>query len=180
MKKEIFAVLIIFGNFLANAQTHQRWDVKTLTDGFKPDTTHVKKITVAKIEPIAKVRIKDTQPRLNFEKQVIKITGTVSRIQLEKGTASKPGDMDYHIEVTDDSMDSTFVCEAVNPNDESAKKSNYVTEVKKDRAIAKKLKVGDKVTFIGVLFQDKYHKPSPLRTRNFLEMHPILKAKKVS
>jgi hypothetical protein len=32
----------------------------------------------------------------------------------------------------------------------------------------------DEITIIGVLFQDKFHKPDRLRIRNFLEVHPIL------
>jgi hypothetical protein len=180
MKRISILILIVLISLRGYPQKHERWDVKTLTDGFIPDTSHVKKVTVAKIQPIPKVRIRNTQTRLNFEKQVIKITGTITRIQLEKGSTAKPGDMDYHIEVTDGTMgDSTFVCEAVNPDDDGADASPYVSNFKKVRTLAEHLKVGDKVTFTGMLFQDKYHSPSQLRTRNFLEMHPILKAKKI-
>lgn len=157
------------------AQTHERWDVKTLTDGFAPDTNKVKKVTVAAIEAKHLVKVSNTQPRLKSEKQVVRITGTIKRIAPETG---KGGDGDYHIEVSDDSMDSTFVCEAVDPGNADTKKSPYIDNFKKVRSVAVKLKVGDKVTFTGVLFQDKYHSPSELRTRNFVEMHPILKAKK--
>lgn len=177
MKNILFCLLVITISLASYAQVHERWDVKTLSDGFVPDTNKVKKITVAKIEPILKVPVRNTQPRLNFEKQVIRITGTIRRVQLEKGTAAKPGDMDYHIEVSDGTIgDSTFVCEAVDPENSVAKTSRYISNFIKVRMLAGQLKVGDKVTFTGILFQDKFHSPSKLRTRNFLEMHPILKA----
>ena len=180
MKRYFIFIFLAFVCSFSYAQVHERWDVKTLSDGFIPDTSKVKKVTVAKIEIIKKVKIRNTQPRLNFEKQVIQITGTISRIQLEKGTTKSPGDMDYHIEVTDGTMsDSTMVCEAVDPNDQSASSSPYISNFKAVRKIAEQLKVGDKVIFTGMLFQDKYHSPSPHRTRNFLEMHPIIKAKRL-
>lgn len=122
--EKIFIILIVFVSLRSYTQVHERWDVKTLNDVFIPDTSKVKKIKVAKIKPIPKVPIRNTQPRMNFEKQVIQITGSISRIQLEKGTAAKSGDMDYHIEVTDGTMnDSTMVCQAVDPNDKSASTS---------------------------------------------------------
>ena len=173
MKTFILFTFIIFVSVIGYSQVHERWDVKTITDGFVPDTNSVKKITVAQIQIKKKIRIKNTQPRLNMEKQVVRITGTISRIALE-------GDMDYHIEITDGTMgDSTFVCEAVDPNNSIVKTSPMLPSYKRVRKVVKKLKKGDKVTFTGVLFQDKYHSPSPNRTRNFIEMHPILKAKKI-
>jgi hypothetical protein len=90
------------------SQIHERWDVKTINDGFQP-VGPVKKVTVAQVAQKPKIGVRNTQPRLNFEKQEISITGTIIRIQLE-------GDGDYHIEVTDGSLgDSTLVCEAVDP-----------------------------------------------------------------
>lgn len=154
----------------------ERWPVKTLTDGFKPDTNNVQPVTVADIQKKKIIKVGDQDARMETEKQVVRITGTIVVIKEEKG---KKGDKDYHIEVTDESMDSTFVCECVSPKDKAAKKSPYIKEYAKVRKVVKKLKVGDKVTFTGVLFQDQKHgKPSKLRTRNYIEMHPILNAKK--
>ena len=120
----------------------------------------------------------DHDARMETEKQVVEITGTIKVIKEEKGAK---GDRDYHIEVTDESMDSTFVCECVYPKDKVAKKSPYLKNYKAARKVVQKLKVGDKVTFTGVLFQDQKHgKASKQRTRNYIEMHPILKANKIS
>jgi hypothetical protein len=108
---------------------------------------------------------------------VIKITGTVTRIALENGAA---GDMDYHIEISDGTLDdSTLVCESVDPNDPAVVHSTERDSIQNVRKVVKKLKVGDKVTFTGIEFEDKVHKPSPHRTRNFIEMHPILFARKL-
>jgi hypothetical protein len=149
-------------------QEHERWDVKTLTDGFTPNLNSVQKVTVAKIEPKAKIRVRNNQPRLNFEKQVVKISGKISDIKLED-------DGDYHIEVTDGTMDdSTMVCEAVDPSNHTTANSPYASKFRTVRAKVSQLHKGDQVTFTGVLFQDKYHSPSTHRTRNFVEMHPIL------
>lgn len=151
------------------AQVHERWDVKTITDGFQPGD-QVIKVTVAKIESKAKIGVRNTQPRLNFEKQVISVTGTISRKALE-------ADGDFHIEVTDGSIgDSTLVCESVDPENSAAAQSPVISNFRTVRQIVKNLKVGDKVRFTGMLFQDKYHSPSQFRIRNFLEIHPILKA----
>jgi len=172
MKTFIITIFIFLSGACAFAQVHQRWDVKTLTDGFVPDTNNVKKVTVKTIHAKEKTRVKDTQPRLNFETQIVSITGTITTIKLE-------GDGDYHIEISDNTLgDSTFVCEAVDPANAITLHSAYINDFKRVRIVAETLKVGDKITFTGILFQDKYHKPSPHRTRNFLEMHPILKAEK--
>ncbi|MEW6470598.1 MAG: hypothetical protein AB1458_16935 [Bacteroidota bacterium] len=159
------------------AQVRERWSVKTLTDGFKPDTARIQKVTVKKIQKKKLIKVGDQSPRLKTEKKVVTITGIVKVIKLEK---PPHGDGDYHIEVTDASMDSTFVCEAVEPADSTAKNSPYLANYLQVRKVVEKLKVGDKVSFTGVLFQDQKHGlPSKLRTRNYIEMHPILKAKKL-
>lgn len=172
MKYQLFKILFFLSAFIFNisfAQVHERWDVKTLSDGFKPSLSSAKTTTVKKIGAMPRIRVKNTQPRLNFEKQVFKITGTVSRKTLEN-------DGDYHIELSDGSLgDSTIACESVDPANDSAKKSSLLPKFKSVRMKAKSLSVGDKVTITGVLFQDKYHNPSPLRIRNFKELHPILK-----
>ncbi len=168
--KNLILVFFLLAWVTGFAQEHERWDVKTLTDGFSPDISSAKRITVAKIESIRKVPVRNNQPRLNMEKQVVTITGTIRRVQLES-------DGDYHIEVGDGSMqDSTFVCEAVDPTNLVAATSGNLTYFTAVRSVASTLHVGDKVTFSGVIFQDKYHSPSPYRTRNFVEMHPILRA----
>lgn len=175
--KNSVALLLILLFSKAYSQTHERWAVKTLTDGFAPDTMHVKQISVNAIHSQKRIRVSDTQARLPSEKQVVTITGTISTIKQEKG---KHGDMDYHIEICDGSLgDSTFVCEAVYPNDSITKYSPYIVNFNKVHALAKTLVVGDKVSLTGVLYQDQYHKPSNHRSRNFIEMHPILKARKV-
>jgi hypothetical protein len=163
------------------AQKHERWNVKTLSDGFILDLSHPKKVTVASMAAIRRNKgVRNNQPRLNFEKTVIKITGTITRIQLEKGTTAKPGDMDYHIEISDGTLtDSTLVCEAADPNDVAMANSTEKVRIKKVRDVVKNLKVGDRVVFTGIEFEDKIHSPSPNRTRNFIEMHPILIAKKL-
>jgi len=176
MKTFIINSLILLISLCSYAQVHQRWDVKTLTDGFVPDTINVKKVTVKQIQAKPRIKVKNTQARMNSEKKVVRITGTITRIELEAGA---DGDGDYHIEVTDSTIgDSTFVCEAVDPDNSITKNSPYAGNFIKVRKVVKDLKKGDKVTFTGVLFQDKYHSPSPHRTRNFVEMHPILKARK--
>jgi hypothetical protein len=180
---KIFFATILFSlvSFSCFAQKHQRWDVKTLSDGFTPNLSHPKKVTVASMGAIVRNKgVKNNQPRLNFEKKVIRITGTITRIQLEKGTAVKPGDMDYHIEVSDGTLgDSTLVCESVDPADDAVPNSTEKDSIQKVRNVVKNLKKGDKVTFTGIEFEDKIHSPSPHRTRNFIEMHPILYAKKL-
>ncbi len=166
-------IFILLFSIPASAQTHERWDVKTITDGFIPNMQTAKKVSVASIARIAKIGVRNTQPRLNFEKRVITITGTITRIKLET-------DGDYHIEVSDGTLnDSTLVCEAVNPDLPVAKKSPMVSKFTSVRTVVSNLKKDDQVIFTGILFQDKYHSPSPNRTRNFLEIHPILKAKKI-
>lgn len=166
--KKVITIIFIFINLYSFAQVHERWNVKTVTDGFIPNFNNLKKITVAQIEPKPKIPVRNTQPRLNIEKQMVAISGTVSRVALES-------DGDYHIEITDNSMaDSSFVCEAVNPGLPVAATSPMVTKFRSVYTVARKLKVGDTVKFTGLLFQDKYHSPSPHRTRNFVEMHPIL------
>jgi hypothetical protein len=174
--KILTAIILFFFSIYCSAQKHQRWDVKTLSDGFTPNLSHPKKVTVASMAAIVRNKgVKNTQPRLNFEKTVIKITGTVTAIHLEK-----PGDMDYHIEVTDGTLDdSTLVCESVDPDDGAVAASTVKDRIKEVREVVKSLKLNDKVQFIGIEFEDKVHSPSPNRTRNFIEMHPILKAKKL-
>ncbi|MBI4931904.1 MAG: hypothetical protein HY841_14170 [Bacteroidetes bacterium] len=180
--KKLFLLLLFFSTaalVLSSVEgfaQRERWSVKTLTDGFKPDTNTVTTVTVKDIQKKKLIPVGDQDARMETEKQVVQITGTIKVIKEEKG---KKGDGDYHIEVTDASMDSTFVCECVNPKDTKAKKSLYKNNFIKARKVVKTLKVGDKVTFTGVLFQDQKHgKSSPLRTRNFIEMHPILNAKR--
>lgn len=173
MKLQLLFITLLLG-LCCSAQVHQRWPVKTLTDGFAPDTNAVKKVTVKQMHSKKRTKVKDTQPRLKFEKQVVQITGTITRIVPETGA---DGDGDYHIEISDNSLgDSTFVCEAVDPENSITKKSPYLGNFIKVRSVVKDLKKGDSVTFTGIIFQDKYHSPSPLRTRNFIEMHPIIKA----
>jgi hypothetical protein len=174
LKPLILLSAVLFAGF-AFAQ-RERWSVKTLTDGYKPDTMHVQIVSVKDIQKKKLIKVGDQDARIETEKQVVQITGTIKIIKQEK---APDGDGDYHIEVTDSTMDSTFVCECVNPKDSKAKKSPYLKNFKAARKVVAKLKVGDKVTFTGVLFQDQKHgTPSKQRTRNFMEMHPILKAKK--
>src|ERR1035437_9765262 len=143
----MFALLLCIN---VNAQIHERWDVKTITDGFSPNLNSVRRITVAHIATMAKVPIRNTQPRLNFERQVIKITGTITRIKLENGAG---GDNDYHIEISDGSLgDSTLVCESVDPANSITATSLYVSNFKSVRNVVKNKKVGDRVTFTGVVF----------------------------
>ena len=181
MKRILWIIILFLLLDPCFAQKHQRWDVKTLSDGFTPDLSHAKKVTVASMGAIVRNKgVKNNQPRLNLEKSVIKITGTIARIELEKGTTAKPGDMDYHIEISDGTLgDSTLVCESVDPDDPAVANSSEKDRIKEVRDVVKTLKVGDKVRFVGIEFEDKIHSPSPHRTRNFIEMHPILKAKKL-
>ena len=176
MKKIITCFLLLLFCASGYAQKHERWDVKTVTDGFKPNFKSKQKVTVNKMHERTKIPVKSAQPRLNFEKKLATITGTVVRIKLESGI---DGDNDYHIEIADGTLDdSTVVCEAVDPEDSSAATSPMLSRFEKVRKLAKQLKLGDKVTFTGLLFQDKYHSPSQHRTRNFVEIHPILTAKR--
>jgi hypothetical protein len=169
MKPLLLSIFAGLACIVAHSQVHERWDVKTVTDGFTPGR-QVKKITVAQIEVKPKIPVRNTQPRLNFEKQLVVLTGTVKRCAHE-------ADGDYHIEVSDGSIDdSTMVCEAVDPENSAAAQSPVLADFKAVRAVVTTIKVGMKVKFTGLLFQDKFHSPSPLRTRNFVEIHPILKA----
>lgn len=153
----------------AFAQPKERAAVKTLSDGFQPDLTHVQKVTVRSIEALPLVKVGHETPRMKSEEQVLQITGTIQRIKLE-------ADGDVHAEVTDDTMDSTVVCEVVDPL--YSTKSVMLTKLEAARLAAKRLEVGDKVTFVGLRFQDVFHSPSPHRTRNFIELHPVLGVKK--
>lgn len=167
-----FALLILVHFVTAtNTQVHERWDVKTLTNGYTPNVLSAKRTSVAIIEKTSKVPVRNTQPRLNFEKRVITIRGKITRLILES-------DGDYHIEISDGSLgDSTIVCEAVNP--QAAVNSTCYTYIRSVRNTVTHLSLNENVEFTGMLFQDKYHNPSPNRIRNFLEIHPILKAKKL-
>jgi len=178
MKSLYHVFVILLFSLFGYAQKHERWEVKTITDNFEPNFHSVKKITVATIQPKVKIGIKNTEPRLQMEKQMVSITGTVTRLKLESGMT---GDNDYHIEVSDGTVgDSTIVCEAIDPEDSTAATSPMLPRFLKVRNFVKNLKVGDKVKFTGILFQDKYHSPSQNRTRNFVEIHPILIARKVN
>ncbi len=171
MKAIFLCLALVLSTVVVAQQEHERWDVKTLTDGFSPAMNAPAKITVAAIEPKVKIPVRNTQPRLNFEKRLVKITGTIKRKSLET-------DGDYHIEISDGTLgDSTFVCESVDPNNSIAATSPYVANFKNVRNVLNTKNVGDRVTFTGLLFQDKFHSPSKNRTRNFVEMHPILMAK---
>ena len=175
MKILLLLASLLLIHYAGIAQDRERWPVKTLTDGFKPDTAHPKKATVKRVQKKKKIKVGDQDARLKTEKKVVTITGTIVDIKRES-------DGDYHIEVTDNTMDSAFVCETVDPSDADAKKSPYAKQYEKVWAVVTQpvlLKKGDKVTFTGVLFQDQKHGlPSKLRTRNYIEMHPVLKAKK--
>lgn len=170
--KQLFFILSITMSFNAIGQVHERWDVKTLTDGFDPNMSAISNVTVARIHNRVKIPVRNTQPRLNFERQIVRISGTITRIQHED-------DGDYHIEISDGTLgDSTVVCEAVDPSNAVTATSPYVDKFQQVRNVASSLHVGDKATFTGLLFQDKFHSPSKSRTRNFVEIHPILVATK--
>lgn len=125
--------------------------------------------TVAGLEKRKMVEVSYHTHRLNFEKTIIELHGIITSIREED-------DNDIHIELKDNSMgDSTVCCEAVDPNDAIAATSPYLEYFRAVRKTAVQLNRGDKVTIIGVLFEDKYHTPHKYRIRNFLEVHPILK-----
>ncbi len=148
------------------AQKKERWDVKILSDGFKPSDSIVK-TTVAEVEKLPLVKVRNRTPRMESERQTIEITGKITRKSLE-------ADGDYHIEVSDGTCkDSTIACEAVNPR--LAPKSSVLAKLKAVRLSCASLSVGDTVTVTGNTFQDKFHNPSPHRIRNFKEIHPITK-----
>ena len=149
----------------AFAQPKERAKVKTLSDGFQPDFSKVVKVIVADVERLPLVRVGRETPRMKSEEQLLQITGTIRRIKLE-------ADGDYHIEVSDGTMDSTVVCEVVDPL--YSTKSVCLARLESARLAAKQLSVGDKVTFTGLRFSDFRHSPSPRRTRNFIEIHPVL------
>lgn len=165
MVKVIVSFLIFVQ--ISYAQVHERWDVKTLTDGYTPSLANAKQETVKEIRDIEPSPFHINQPRYDFEKSVVTLTGVVKRRVLE-------ADGDYHIEIQDESLDSTVACEAVDPQNEITKTSSSIDLFKNVRLTATSLKVGDSISITGLLFQDKRHSPSPLRTRNFVEIHPIL------
>ncbi len=146
----------IFLLFITAVLSHEREPVKNLLDGFIPDTTNVRVYTVKEIASFKRVRVGNSNPRMESEKQVMQLSGTVSRISLET-------DGDYHIEITDGSLkDSTAVCEV----------PSCFKSVHKQASVIKK---GQKITVTGIKYQDKFHSPSPHRTRNFVEIHPVYK-----
>lgn len=169
--KLLLPICTILFCITANAQIHERWDVKTLTDGFSPVISSATKTTVAKMAKKAKVGVRNNTPRMNFEKKVVRITGTIAKKVHES-------DGDFHIEVTDGTLgDSTLACESVDPANSAAANSPFVTQFQSVRGVIEGKKVGDKVTLTGVIFQDKKHGKPTKRTGNYLEMHPILVAK---
>lgn len=168
--RQLLTIFIIIICFNCYSQDHERWPVKVLSDKFIPDTNKSLPITVAEMHTWPRQKVGNTTPRMSTEKQVVTITGTITRMALE-------ADGDYHIEVSDGTLsDSAMVCECVDPTLPVAAKSPFISQFKAVRAVVSKCKVGTKVNFTGVLFQDKFHSPSPKRTRNFIEIHPIIKA----
>lgn len=159
--------LLIFFVSTSFAQTHERWDIKTLTDNQTINTTP-KVVSVSQVGKVTKIKVRNATPRMKHEHNTITLKGVVSRIALET-------DGDYHIEVKQSGSDSTVACEAVDPTNTITATSPFINDFKTVRSKAKTLKVGSHVTITGVMFQDKYHNPSPNRTRNFVEIHPILK-----
>ncbi len=151
-----------------SAQVHERWDVKTLTDN-----PHLKKtITQASASTIGKpqlTKVGNITPRMDFERKIVRIKGKVYDIK------HQDNDGDYHIEVRTGHGDSTVVCEAVDPSNTATSHSPAIEKFRVVFAKAEQLKKGDAVIITGVIFQDKKHgKPSKFRTRNFIEIHPIL------
>jgi hypothetical protein len=150
-------------------QIHERWDVKTLTDGTKLDLKKIASVTTYIIDT-RKIDIvgKTTSRLLPLETHVVKLTGRIVRKTLE-------GDGDYHVELADATSRSSVVCEFVDPANTVAKNSPYISYFRASRLKIAQYRLGDTITVIGVLFQDMRHgRPSPLRTRNYLEVHPVL------
>jgi hypothetical protein len=111
-------------------------------------------MTVDEIRRIPKQKVSSNTPRLEIEKACVALTGVITSIRYED-------DGDIHYELRDSTSDSTIVCE--------------VTEnFPKVRSMLSTYMAGDTVTMIGFLFQDKVHSPSKLRTRNFIEIHPVI------
>jgi hypothetical protein len=161
---KIFAFLFIAS--VAYAQEHERWPVKILTDGFIP-SKNWQIFTIDELRMFPKVKVGNTTPRLESEKMRIAVEGIVI-------SKRKEADGDWHIEIRDESSDSTIVCEAIDPTDSIAFTSPYIVNFVEASAAADRLKVGNRVKIQGIFFQDKYHSPSKYRIRNFLEIHPIL------
>jgi len=63
MQKSLLSLLavMIFAQ-CGYSQVHERWDVKTMTDGFQPSGP-VKKITVAQIARKSRIGVRNTQGR---------------------------------------------------------------------------------------------------------------------
>ncbi|HVA98580.1 MAG TPA: hypothetical protein VNG53_06765 [Bacteroidia bacterium] len=171
MKKIILSLFLVSSILLLGMkemkQEHERWDVKTLTDGFYPDLSNTSQRSVESLEKIKIIRVGYNTPRMDFEKNIITVSGTIVSMRLEK-------DGDIHIELMDNSIDSTIACEAVDPNDDVVEKSPFLEKFKIVKEKISNLKKGDQVSITGALFQDKFHKPFKMRIRNFLEVHPIL------
>ncbi len=163
----LFSGFILLSGLQELTQEHERWDIKTLTDGFKPDMSDPVPESVAVLGKRKIIRVGNNTPRMGLERTIIKVSGTVVGLPAET-------DGDIHVELKDNSSDSTIACEAVNPDDSVVERSPYLDKFKIVRAKVAGLKIGDQVTFTGVLFQDKYHNPTKMRIRNFLEVHPIL------
>jgi len=149
-----------------NAQTRERWDVKTCTDGFTPPKV-AKSITVSEVEKYPLTKVGNATARLPQEKQLITVRGKIVRHTLEQ-------DGDCHTEVNDGTSKYSLPCEAVNPNDKTAKTSPYIKEFTSVRSVINSAKLGDEIEITGVSFQDKKHGKITARTPNYFEIHPIL------
>jgi hypothetical protein len=167
IKQAIFTLLLLAGFCVSGyGQTKERWNIKTLTDGFSPASAPIKK-TVADLAILPVTKVGNQTVRLPKEKSLIEISGVITRI-------AKEADGDLHIEIKGNYKDSTLVCEFVDPLNEMAAESPYLKKFIAARRTILGKKIGDSITVTGVLFQDKFHSPSPHRIRNFLEIHPVL------
>jgi hypothetical protein len=169
-------ILFLFCIFQTDQPIRERWNIKTLTDGYVPVIKIIKPVTVAssQVQPLSKVD--DLTGRSRFEKNIISITGVIKSIEHKR-------DGDLYFEIHDGTLaDSTLICEAVNPLDDIAAYSPSANYFKNTWAVAKNLKVGDKIKFTGIAYQGIYYKSPPANTKNriqnFLEMCPILIASK--
>jgi hypothetical protein len=107
--------------------------------------------------------------RLDIEKQVYTVTGTVDKIKRYR-------DGDYHIKLVDDN-ENYIITEAANPGCTYVEESNFLQTFKDIEAFieANDIEEGQVITITGVAFVDIDHYYKRDQAANNMELHPILK-----
>jgi hypothetical protein len=169
MKTKTF-LLLLFLTGIGYGQVN-RWSTKTITDGFVIPKV-AKSIKIIDLQNLKIIKVGKQTPRLAMEKNLISVTGTVTKHVLE-------ADGDWHTEINDGSTTHSLPCEAVDPNDKIAKTSPYIKDFIAVHEVINSVKVGDKIEITGIEFQDNKHGTVTERIPNFDEIHPITECHKI-